>query len=53
MDLSKAHQEIKMEKEKIKLKEDWDYDPEVEDYYYASDRKLKEDGQDSYDPELD
>jgi hypothetical protein len=31
----------------------WDYDPEKEGSYYASDRHLKEDGPKSYDKELD
>lgn len=39
--------------EKIKLEENWDFDPEVEDSYYASDRKLKEDGQSTYYDGLD
>ena len=41
------------ERIRISLEENWDHDPEVEASYYASDRKLKEDGQDSYDPEVD
>lgn len=31
----------------------WDYDPEKEGSYYASDTHLKEDGPKSYDKELD
>ena len=42
-----------VERNKIDLGQNWDYDPQVESSYYASDRELKEDGQDSFDPELD